>query len=200
MLIFVFYLNTLEKLIKLHVVSLSPSAAGASSYILFLQADNSSHLGFPMVIGLTEAQAISMFMEDIKPARPLTHDLFANFIQQTDVTISFVEISSFQDGVFFAKIHARALGGDFILDARPSDSIALGLRLNVEIRIEEALLSEIAIPMDTFHAEASDDIEIIPATVSEIIAELESSLAKALADENYEEAARLRDQLNQLTK
>jgi bifunctional DNase/RNase len=200
LLIFVFYLNTLEKLIKLQVVSLSPSAAGASSYILFLQADNSSHLGFPMVIGLTEAQAISMFMEDIKPARPLTHDLFSNFIQQTDVTISYIEISSFQDGVFFAKIHAQSPVGNFVLDARPSDSIALGLRLNVEIRIEESLLNEIAIPMDTFHAEATDDLEIIPATFSEIKAELESSLAKALADENYEEAAQLRDQLNQLTK
>jgi bifunctional DNase/RNase len=200
LLIFVFYLNTVEKLIKLQVVSLSPSAAGATSYILFLQAENGSHLGFPMVIGLTEAQAISMFMEDIKPARPLTHDLFVNFIHKTDVTISYIEISSFQDGVFFANIHASANGEDFMIDARPSDSIALALRLHKDIRISATLLNEIAIPMDTFHAEADDEIEIIPATVSEVIAELESSLAKALADENYEEAARLRDQLTQLTK
>ena len=190
----------LEKLIKLQVISLSPSAAGATSYILFLQAANRSQLGFPMVIGLTEAQAISMYMEDIKPARPLTHDLFASFINKTEVKISSIEISAFQDGVFFAKIHASGQHGEFTLDARPSDSIALGLRLNIEIQISESLLEEIAIPMDTFHADSEDEIEIVQASIPEVIAELELSLEKALADENYEEAARLRDQLNQLTK
>ncbi len=188
------------ELIKLQVVSLSPSAAGASSYILFLQADQGNHLGFPMVIGLTEAQAISMFMEEIVPARPLTHDLFANFIKESSIQISFVEITSFQDGVFFAKIHARSSNGEFLLDARPSDSIALGLRLNVGIYISESLLSEIAIPMDVLHSDDDEILEMNTKSLSEITAELEFSLEKALAEENYEEAARLRDQLNQLTK
>ncbi len=190
----------LEKLIKLQVISLSPSAAGATSYILFLQAINRSQLGFPMVIGLTEAQAISMYMENIKPARPLTHDLFASFINKTEVKISSIEISAFQEGVFFAKIHAMGLHGEFTLDARPSDSIALALRLNVDIRIAESLLEEIAIPLDTFHTDLEDEIEIVQSTIPEVIAKLELSLEKALADENYEEAARLRDQLKQLTK
>jgi bifunctional DNase/RNase len=200
LLIFVFYQNTLGELIKLQVVSLSPSAAGASSYILFLQADEGKHLGFPMVIGLTEAQAISMFMEEIVPARPLTHDLFANFIKESSIQLSFIEITSFQDGVFFAKIHAKSTNGEFILDARPSDSIALGLRLNVGIYISESLLSEIAIPMDVFHSDDDEILEMNTKSLSEITAELEFSLEKALAEENYEEAARLRDQLNQLTK
>jgi bifunctional DNase/RNase len=190
----------LGELIKLQVVSLSPSAAGASSYILFLQADQGNHLGFPMVIGLTEAQAISMFMEEIVPARPLTHDLFANFIKESSIQISFVEITSFQDGVFFAKIHAKSSNGEFLLDARPSDSIALGLRLNVGIYISESLLSEIAIPMDVLHSDDNEILEMNTKSLSEITAELEFSLEKALAEENYEEAARLRDQLNQLTK
>jgi bifunctional DNase/RNase len=190
----------LGELIKLQVVSLSPSAAGASSYILFLQADQGNHLGFPMVIGLTEAQAISMFMEEIVPARPLTHDLFANFIKESSIQISFVEITSFQDGVFFAKIHAKSSNGEFLLDARPSDSIALGLRLNVGIYISESILSEIAIPMDVLHSDDNEILEMNTKSLSEITAELEFSLEKALAEENYEEAARLRDQLNQLTK
>ena len=196
MLIFVFYLNTLEKLIKLRVVSLSPSAAGASSYILFLQAVDNSQLGFPMVIGLSEAQAISMF----QPARPLTHDLFANFILQSGSKVSMIEISGFHDGVFFAKIHVKSNDEEFILDARPSDSIALGLRLNADIYISESLLHEIAIPIDAFHGSVDEEFEISAASSTEIKAELELALEKALADENYEEAARLRDQLNQLTK
>lgn len=198
MLIFVFYHGTLGELIKLQVVSLSPSAAGATSYILFLQAEQRNYVGFPMVIGLTEAQSISMIMENIVPARPLTHDLFANFIQESAIKISYIEISAFQDGVFFAKIHAKGHLGDFTLDARPSDSIALGLRLNAEIRISKALLDEIAIPMEFL--ESDDEIEIKEKSISEVISELEILLKKALTDENYEEAARLRDQLNQLIK
>lgn len=181
------------------MVSLSPSSAGATSYILFLQAEQAGQLGFPMVIGLNEAQSISMFMEDIIPLRPLTHDLFANFIKQANIKIKYIEISSFQDGVFFAKIHADNLGDELILDARPSDSIALGLRLHIDIRISEKLLNEIAIPMEAIHSD-EDDIIITELSTEEVVAALESSLQKALADEDYEEAAKLRDQLNQLTK
>jgi len=99
----VFKINTLGELVQLQVISLSPSAAGASSYILFLQAETIEHLGFPMVIGIHEAQAISMFIEDIVPARPLTHDLFVNYIKLSGGSVSYIEISSFRDGVFYAK-------------------------------------------------------------------------------------------------
>jgi bifunctional DNase/RNase len=189
----------LKGLLKLQVVSLSPSSAGATSYILFLQAEQVGQLGFPMVIGLNEAQSISMFMENIIPARPLTHDLFVNFIKQANIQVKFIEISSFQDGVFFAKIHANNVGEEIILDARPSDSIALGLRLHVDIRISEKLLKEIAIPMESIHTD-EDEFMISELTTDEVVKALESSLQKALADEDYEEAAKLRDQLNQLTK
>lgn len=181
------------------MVSLSPSASGATSYILFLQADHQDHLGFPMVIGLNEAQAISMFMEEVIPARPLTHDLFSNFIKQSNMHLVFVEIESFQDGVFFAKMHLQKQDESIILDARPSDSIAIALRLQADIRINEKLLKEIAIPMDVLNSE-QDDIEVNELTIHEVISTLEDNLEKALANENYEEAAKLRDQLNQLTK
>jgi bifunctional DNase/RNase len=194
----------LGELVQLQVISLSPSAAGASSYILFLQAETSSHLGFPMVIGINEAQAISMFMEDIIPARPLTHDLFANYIKASGGNISYVEITSFTDGVFYAKIFAS--NGDYIfeVDARPSDSIALALRLHIPIFIKQALLNDIAIPLEHLSSDEDESAELDyplnETSPEEIIAALEESLSKALAEENYEEAAKLRDQLNQLTK
>jgi len=194
----------LGELVQLQIVSLSPSAAGASSYILFLQAETSNHLGFPMVIGLYEAQAISMFMEDIVPARPLTHDLLANFIKLSGANLSHVEISSFRDGVFFAKLVASNNDGIFEVDARPSDSIALALRLHSTIYIKQSLLNEIAIPMENFHVEEEDeiisDITDSHSTKEDLIVSLEESLNKALAEENYEEAAKLRDQLNQLNQ
>ncbi len=192
------------ELVQLQVISLSPSAAGASSYILFLQAETSSHLGFPMVIGINEAQAISMFMEDIIPARPLTHDLFANYIKASGGNISFVEITSFTDGVFYAKLIASNGDHIFEVDARPSDSIAIAMRLHIPIFINEALLNDIAIPMEHLSSDEGESPELdYPLNVTspeELIATLEESLSKALAEENYEEAAKLRDQLNQLTK
>lgn len=192
------------ELVQLQVISLSPSAAGASSYILFLQAETSSHLGFPMVIGINEAQAISMFIEDIVPARPLTHDLFANYIKLSGSSVSYVEITSFTDGVFYAKIFASHGDLLFEVDARPSDSIALALRLHIPIFIKQTLLNDIAIPMEHFSSEEEDVTELDNTSnkpsPEDLIAALEESLAKALAEENYEEAAKLRDQLNQLTK
>lgn len=192
------------ELVQLQVISLNPSAAGASSYILFLQAETSSHLGFPMVIGINEAQAISMFIEDIVPARPLTHDLFANYIKSSGGNVSYVEITSFTDGVFYAKIFATHGEKHFEVDARPSDSIALALRLHIPIFIKQKLLNDIAIPMEHFSSE-DDDAIVLENTSNktspeDLIAALEESLSKALAEENYEEAAKLRDQLNQLTK
>jgi bifunctional DNase/RNase len=199
LIIFVFYSNTLEEFVQLQIVSLSPSASGATSFILFLQTKKKKQLGFPMVIGMTEAQSISMFLEDIIPARPLTHDLFVNFIKQTNISISFIEVASFQDGVFYAKIHGISHGESFVMDARPSDSIALAIRLEVDILISESLLNEIAVPIDLIESdEPLNDLESV--TPSELIADLELSLNKAILEENYEEAARLRDQLNQLTK
>lgn len=193
----------LGELIQLRVVSLSPSAAGASSYILFLQAEATNHLGFPMVIGLNEAQAISMYIEEIIPARPLTHDLIVNMINTANLEISHIEISSFQDGVFYANIVGSNNGQSFRIDARPSDSIAIALRLKISIFIKEILLNEIAIPLDNFaehELEVEDEIGIPGTSMEEVKNSLEESLAKALAEENYEEAAKLRDQLNQLTK
>lgn len=192
------------ELVQLQVISLSPSAAGASSYILFLQAETSSHLGFPMVIGINEAQAISMFIEDIVPARPLTHDLFANYIKLSGSSVSYVELTSFTDGVFYAKIFASHGDLLFEVDARPSDSIALALRLHIPIFIKHTLLKDIAIPMEHFSSEEEDATELDNTSnkpsPEDLIAALEESLSKALAEENYEEAAKLRDQLNQLTK
>ena len=163
-----------------------------------------------MVIGLTEAQAISMFMEDIKPARPLTHDLFANFIQQTDVTISFVEISSFQDGVFFAKLICTDGTNIQEIDARTSDAIALAVRFNATIYTYEFILSSAGIVIegnDFLFLENMDAItkehssEDMPTSIpvsgyqSLSVEELQAKLNEALAEEAYEKAARIRDEI-----
>ncbi|RXK52646.1 bifunctional nuclease family protein [Aquirufa rosea] len=184
--------------LKLSIVSVSPSSVGASSFILLLQSEDFPSLRFPIVIGNQEAQAISVYLEQIQTSRPLTHDLFIQVIDKSNLKIEKVLITDFKEGIFYAKIILIQEDKWVELDARPSDSIALALRAQKNIYIKEALLKSICIPEDEEELE-DEDLSSLETTayqsVSLSLAELEELLQKALLEENYEEAARLRDQI-----
>ena len=183
----------------MRILSVNPSSVGASSYILLLEADNSQALRFPIVIGSQEAQSISVHLEKIQPSRPLTHDLCVNLLSHSNVAIQKVLITDFKDGIFYANLEVSKEGEVINVDARPSDSIALAIRLDIPILISEKLLNEICIPEDEFLDELEDELDLlekVPVVKSK--SELESLLLKALQEENYEEAAKLRDEIEKL--
>lgn len=178
----------------LKIKSITPSSIGASSFVLILESNHSTNLSFPIVIGNQEAQCISIILEGISIKRPLTHDLFVNLFSLINVTLEFVEITKFNDGVFFAELNLVNDDKHIVLDARPSDAIALAIRLNKEIRIPSALFDSICIDSSEISESGSiSDVEIVVS-----LSDLESELKKALADENYEVAASLRDKIEQL--
>lgn len=188
--------------LKLSIVSVSPSSVGASSFILLLQSEEFPNLRFPIVIGNQEAQAISVYLEQIQTSRPLTHDLFIQVIEKSNLDLNRVLITDFKEGIFYAKIEFFQDGVLIELDARPSDSIALALRVQKNIYIKESLLKSICIP-DEEEEEMEEDLSFSvdipvyqPSNIS--LADLEDLLQKALFEENYEEAARLRDQIEVL--
>ncbi|CAM4260728.1 hypothetical protein EWU23_01585 [Cytophagaceae bacterium 50C-KIRBA] len=188
--------------LKLSIVSVSPSSVGASSFILLLQSEDYPNLRFPIVIGNQEAQAISVYLEQIQTSRPLTHDLFIQMIEKSNLDLNRVLITDFKEGIFYAQIEFYQDGTLIELDARPSDSIALALRAQKNIYIKESLLKSICIP-DEEEEEMEEDLSFSvdipvyqPSTIT--LAELEDLLQKALLEENYEEAARLRDQIEVL--
>ncbi|MHA8068486.1 bifunctional nuclease domain-containing protein [Aquirufa ecclesiirivi] len=188
--------------LKLSIVSVSPSSVGASSFILLLQSEEFPNLRFPIVIGNQEAQAISVYLEQIQTSRPLTHDLFIQVIEKSNLDLNRVLITDFKEGIFYAKIEFFQDGVLIELDARPSDSIALALRVQKNIYIKESLLKSICIP-DEEEEEMEEDLSFSvdipvyqPSNIS--LADLEDLLQKALLEENYEEAARLRDQIEVL--
>jgi bifunctional DNase/RNase len=189
-------------------LSTSPSSGGAYALILN-EMDGSRRL--PIIIGTFEAQAIALELERIKPPRPMTHDLLRSVIQGFGSYVKSVLISELRDGTFFAQISLDSDGNDLELDARPSDAIALAIRFDSPIFVAASVLDEAGIVSES----RVDDPTITPVPASEStvhlsaatketveedtrVSSLEKQLANAIANEDYERAATLRDEINRL--
>jgi len=107
--------------------------------------DSASHRFLPIWIGQFEATSILMEIQGIKPSRPLTHDLLTTIIKKLEATVQRIVINDLRDGTFFAKIHLTKKSRRFIIDARPSDAIALAVRTKVPIFAEEAVVEKASI-------------------------------------------------------
>jgi bifunctional DNase/RNase len=189
----------LKEFIPLRILSVNPSSVGASSYILLLESDDAQALRFPIVIGSQEAQSISVYLEHIQTSRPLTHDLCVNLLSYSNVSIEKVLITDFKDGIFYANLVIIKEGETIKVDARPSDSVAIAIRLDKPILISEKLLRDICIPEEEFLDELEEEYNLVENTEGiRSKVELEALLNKALQDENYEEAAKLRDEIDKL--
>lgn len=160
----------------------------------------------PIIIGMFEAQAIAIEIEKIIPNRPMTHDLFKSFAVAFDFSIREIIINDLREGVFFAKIICIANGKEIEVDARPSDAIAIGLRFNAEIFTHEPILSEAGITLSEEYEEEMESAERKPKSASKKpfvdqledfnMEKLNEMLEKALKDEDYEKAAKIRDEIN----
>ncbi len=180
------------------IANLLPSSVGSSSFILLLESKDNTNLKFPIVIGYNEAQAITIEMEGIKPSRPLTHDLFINMLNGLSMTIDSITITKFIDGIFYAKITVNANNTVIDIDSRPSDAVAISLRSKAPIKINSKLLESLSIHDAQINADPVNqpELEIIKATLS--FDDLNKLLTDALINENYELAAKLRDDISRL--
>ena len=180
------------------IANLLPSSVGSSSFILLLESKDNTNLKFPIVIGYNEAQAITIEMEGIKPSRPLTHDLFINMLNGLSMTIDSITITKFIDGIFYAKITVNANNTFIDIDSRPSDAVAISLRSKAPIKINSKLLESLSIHDAQINADLVNqpELEIIKATLS--FDDLNKLLTDALINENYELAAKLRDDISRL--
>lgn len=188
--------------IKLEILGLSSSQSQSGSFALVL-GETTANRRLPIIIGMFEAQAIAIEIEKITPNRPMTHDLFRSFAINFGFEVKEIYISDLKEGVFFAKILCESEGKHFEIDARPSDAIAIGLRFNVEIYTNENILNEAGIVMTDEEEEltemrqksgssrkASKKLEDMPAD------KLNKMLDEALEEEDYEKAAKIRDEIN----
>lgn len=190
--------------IQLVVLGLSASPASSNAYALILkEVDGNRRL--PIIIGAFEAQAIALEMEGVVPPRPMTHDLIKSIIDAFNISLSEVFINELRDGTFFARLIFE--DSNIEIDARPSDAIALAVRCNTPIYVERQILSETGIIPQGEEQEMEDDEEDDlrflkkekphPKTTSKL-EQLQNQLDKAIQDEDYENAAKIRDEIKKL--
>ncbi|MCB9262573.1 MAG: bifunctional nuclease family protein [Flavobacteriales bacterium] len=166
----------------------------------------------PVVIGAFEAQAIALVLEDIKPQRPLTHDLFKNLADSFDIDVLQIFISNLIEGVFYAKVVCLKENQEIEIDARTSDAVALAVRFNCPIFTTPQILDAVGIePQQTEdekpgRPEDSDDFDFMKDIVESDdysgldISDLEILLNEALQDEDYSKAAQIRDEIKRRKK
>jgi len=179
--------------IRLKVLGLSYSQIRTGAYALILaEADGPGRI--PVVIGPSEAQSIAIRMESITPPRPMTHDLFVSFAHAFGVTLREVFIYRFEDGIFSSELTFTDGERTVTVDSRTSDAIAIAMRTAAPIYTTRAILEETGFEVEESIAEDLPDDEEAPQAPkleNYAVEELERTLQKLIADENYEEAARV---------
>jgi bifunctional DNase/RNase len=202
-------------LVKLSIKGISYSQTQNGAYALILnEVDGDKKL--PIVIGAFEAQSIAIALEkEIKPPRPLTHDLFKNFADRFDIVVKQVIIHKLVDGVFYSSIICERDKIEEIIDARTSDAIALALRFNAPIFTYKNILDKAGIFLNN-NADVTGNVNDLDDVLSNTepfnheiesnqsdstytkksIQELNELLSKAVENEDYEKAAKIRDEIS----
>lgn len=189
--------------VEMEVAGLSRSPTEPYNAFVVMLRERHGSRRLPIVIGFPEAHAINIELENIKHPRPLTHDLFINTLRELDVALVEVIIDRLQDSTFFAHLVLERDGRELAIDCRPSDGIALALRANAPIFCEEEVLVTAGQPVADEDEESSEEspAPALPRPSRRgggTREELERLLEEALAREDYETAARLRDELRKL--
>lgn len=184
--------------IQVDILGLSMSPASGGAYALILK-EVGGNRRLPIIIGAYEAQAIALEMEGIKPPRPLTHDLMKTIIDRLGVTLYEVTVSELRDGTFYAKLSLDSQE----IDSRPSDAIALAVRYGVPIYVSEKVMEEASFIPEEEGEEAeklgpSPKEKMTPGPKLSRLEALNLQLKDAIEKEDYETAARIRDEIRKL--
>ncbi|MCB0704663.1 MAG: bifunctional nuclease family protein [Saprospiraceae bacterium] len=188
------------KKIELDIVALSHSVTQSHNYAVVLgEQDGSRRL--PIVIGGFEAQAIAVAMERMTPNRPLTHDLFKNALETFQVELKEVVINDLVDGVFYARLICLRNGDKIEIDSRTSDALAMAVRFNCPIFTYEFILDAAGVVLEDQEStktpvrKKEGASKKSSALGSFSIDELEKMLQEVLEKEDYEQAAKIRDEI-----
>lgn len=207
------------KKLKLEIIGLSFSQTQSGAYALVL-GEETGKRRLPIIIGGFEAQAIAVELENMTPSRPLTHDLFKNFAIAYGISISEVVIYNLKEGIFYSKLMCTDGEKQMEIDARTSDAIAMAVRFNCPIYTYEFILSQAGVLLDDDNSiidppkpekEGGKEKEKEKKALSKSSAkegeyssmtteELKEQLMRAIDEEAYEKASKIRDEISKRKK
>ncbi len=206
-----FFIQLTMSLVRLNIKGISYSQTQSGAYALVLKEVEGERT-LPIIIGAFEAQSIAIALEkEIKPPRPLTHDLFKSFSDRFNIKVKQVIIHKLVDGVFYSSLICERDKIEEIIDARTSDAIALATRFNAPIFTYENILDKagifLKIKEESELTQAKIEIEELALDIAEDVSyeeisleELNKQLEEAVTDEDYELAAKLRDEISKRQK
>ncbi len=206
--------------VRVEIAGLHQTPTGSGAYALILREVNGNR-NLPIIIGAFEAQAIAMELEGIKPPRPLTHDLAKNLVETLGATLVEIIIDELRDNTFYAKLILDVSSMMQEIDARPSDAIALSVRFRCPIYASESVMREASFEVEPeeeksfrlrqeIDEEEEEDFPKRPRystyegssfsrSKENRIAQLKAQLKEAIEKEEYEKAAKIRDELKKLS-
>lgn len=200
--------------IRLEILGLSSSQSDVGHFALVL-GEVTGNRRLPIIIDGYQARAIALEIENIKPNRPMTHDLLVNIAKEFEIQLVEVQITDLKEGIFYARLVFEFNGEIHEIDSRTSDAVAIGVRFKVPIYTYEKVLSVAGIEVkdsdmeeeqDNFFPdedegagyEDEDEGDDAPETQESKIKRLKKDMDTAISDEDYEKAARLRDEISRL--
>lgn len=188
----------MEKL-ELEIVALSHSVTQSHNYAVVL-GEMKGQRRLPIVIGGFEAQAIAVAMERMTPNRPLTHDLFKNTLDTFDVELKEVVINNLLDGIFYAQLVCVRDGEEFVIDSRTSDAIAMAVRFKSPLYTFDFVMDQAGVVLDEEDSKSKKSFAPKPSRPDSYDQYSTKALNKMLDDvlaiEDYEKAAKIRDEIN----
>lgn len=177
-----------------------------AGFVVILRSDADPR-ALPIFIGQSEAESIMLRLNKIEAPRPLTHDLLKNLLDYLECRLAKVEICDLKEGVFFARLVLAYSGREVSVDSRPSDAIAIALRTGTPIFVEERVMDEAGRLLEIEEKGAgvgqaarppAHEHKARPVRTISPVQVLSNDLNKAVAEERYEDAARIRDEIKKL--
>lgn len=196
------------KKIELEIIALTHSVTQTHSYAVVLGEVNGTRR-LPIVIGGFEAQAITVALENMRPSRPLTHDLMKNMMKSFGVDLQEIIINDLNEGIFFSKLICFNDNEVIEIDSRTSDAIAIAVRFNCPIFTYESILENAGITMEESFGQKESPVETVTNLAADddnsdlsklTLAELNELLDEVLENEDYIKAIEIRDEINKRKK
>ncbi len=190
------------KKIRIKIAGLSYSQTRSGAYALILEEEDGNNRRLPVIIGTAEAQSIAIQLENLKPYRPLTHDLFVNMANSFHISVIEVNIIKLEEGIFYSEIVCKREQAVIKIDSRTSDAVAIALRFHAPIYVTEEIMNKAAMIFDDETELSSVENETLesPNLQDTPKEELEKMMKDAVKNEDYETASVIRDELNRRKK